>query len=70
MRVVFKHRQRHYRASITDAWGAVRRHEGLDTILAVVAISALVILVVWLIRDVTPARNGAPATPPSAYHAQ
>ena len=60
---------RDYRARIKSAWRATRRREGLATILAVVGISALIIVGLSYVFELPPATGVDPATPPVTYRA-
>jgi hypothetical protein len=63
------HGMRAYGTQARDVWHATRRREGLGTIVAVVVISALLIVGLSYVLE-APTSNEGSATPPATYRAQ
>jgi hypothetical protein len=61
---------RDYAAYVGNIWRAARRREGLGTIVAVVVISALLIVGLSYVLEQPSPTDNAPETPPAADRTQ
>ena len=61
---------REYAARVGNVWRATRRSEGLGTMVAVVVISALLIVGLSFVMEPPQPTGNEPQTPPATYRAQ